>query len=297
MQPAARLGSAESAIAAPARSRNRSVWRRFQRSRLAVLGGLILSVLVLASLMAPVIAPHDPLEQSPLERLEPPSLKYPLGVDPLGRDVLSRILHGGRVSLSVGLIAVGIGLTFGTLFGLLSAFYGGLTDSVIMRCMDVLLAFPGILLALAIVAALGPGLINTMLAVGIWSIPIFARIVRGSALAVRQQDYVTAAITLGASDARLVLRHVLPNAAAPLLVLSSLRMATAILTAAGLSFLGLGVQAPTAEWGAMLNDGRQYITQSPHVATFPGLAIMLTVLSLNFIGDGLRDALDPRLSI
>jgi peptide/nickel transport system permease protein len=278
-------------------ARARSAWRRFQRSRLAVTGGIILTLMVLAALLAPWIAPYDPVEQAPLDRLAPPSSTYPLGTDSLGRDILSRILHGGRNSLSVGIIAVGIVLSVGTLLGLLSAFYGGWIDVFVMRCMDVLLAFPGILLALAVVAALGAGLVNTMIAVGIWSIPVYARIVRGSALAVRQQDYVTAAIALGARDSRLVTRHVLPNAAAPLFVLSSLRMATAILTAAGLSFLGLGAQAPTPEWGAMLNDGRQYITQASHVATFPGLAIMLTVLSLNFIGDGLRDALDPRLSV
>lgn len=280
-----------------ARRGRAGVWRRFQRSRLAVAGGLILLVMVLGALLAPWIAPQDPFEQAPVERLAPPGGKYLLGADHLGRDILSRILHGGRNSLTVGLIAVGIGLTVGTALGLTSAFYGRLVDTVIMRCMDVLLAFPGILLALAVVAALGAGLVNCMIAVGIWSIPVFARIVRGSALAVRQQDYVLAATALGAGDLRIVARHLLPNAAAPLLVLSSLRMATAILTAAGLSFLGLGAQAPTPEWGAMLNDGRQYITEAPHIATFPGLAIMLTVLSLNFLGDGLRDALDPRLSV
>jgi peptide/nickel transport system permease protein len=286
-----------SVSAGPSPPRARSVWRRFARSRLAVAGGVILGLLVLGAVLAPWLARQDPFEQTPLDRLSPPGGKFLLGSDHLGRDILSRILYGGRISLAVGLVAVAIGASVGTTLGLVGAFYAGLVDTVIMRCMDVLLAFPGILLALAVIAALGPGLLNTMVAVGVWSIPLYARIVRSSALAVRQQDFVTAAIALGATDWRLLLRHLLPNAAAPLLVLSSLRMASAILTAAGLSFLGLGVQPPTPEWGAMLNDGRQYIMQSPHIATFPGLAIMLTVLSLNFIGDGLRDALDPRLGV
>lgn len=272
-----------------------SRWRQLRKSRTAMIGLVMLVLLVAMAVLADWIAPYRPFEQVPTDRLSPPGGKYLLGADHLGRDIFSRIIHGARYSLSVGIVAVGIGLVVGSLIGFVSGYCGRWIDSVLMRCMDVLLAFPGILLALAVVAALGPGLYNVMVAIGIWSVPIYARIARGSTLSIKQQEYVQAARALGAGDVRILRLHVLPNSLAPLLVLSSLRMATAILSAAGLSFLGLGAQAPTPEWGAMLNDGRQYIQVAPHVATFPGLAIMIAVLSFNFLGDGLRDVFDPRL--
>lgn len=280
---------------APPSVKTASRWRHLRKNRTAMIGLVILLLLAAMAVTADVIAPRSPFEQRPTDRLSPPGGKYLLGADQLGRDILSRIIYGSRYSLSVGIVAVGIGLLVGSLIGLIAGYYGGVTDNLLMRCMDVLMAFPGILLALAVVAALGPGLFNVMIAVGVWSVPIYARITRGSVLSLKGQDFVQGARALGAADARIFFRHVLPNSLAPLLVLSSLRMATAILSAAGLSFLGLGAQPPTPEWGALLNDGRQYIQIAPHLATFPGLAIMITVLSFNFLGDGLRDAFDPRL--
>jgi peptide/nickel transport system permease protein len=260
-----------------------------------MIGLAVLTLMLLMAVLAPWIAPYDPFQQTPQDRLSPPSEKHILGADHLGRDTLSRIIYGSRYSLSVGIVSVTIGLCVGSAIGLLAGYYGRWLDNVLTRCMDVLLAFPGILLALAVVTALGPGLFNVMIAVGVWSVPIYARIARGSALSLKQQEFVQAARAFGASNTRIMVRHVLPNSLPPLLVLSSLNVASAILWAAALSFLGLGAQPPTPEWGAMLNDGRPYTVVAPHVATFPGLAIMITVLSFNFVGDALRDALDPRL--
>lgn len=270
-------------------------WSRFGRSSAAMIGLAVLTLMLLMAVLAPWIAPYDPFQQTPQDRLSPPSEKHILGADHLGRDTLSRIIYGSRYSLSVGIVSVTIGLCVGSAIGLLAGYYGRWLDNVLTRCMDVLLAFPGILLALAVVTALGPGLFNVMIAVGVWSVPIYARIARGSALSLKQQEFVQAARAFGASNTRIMVRHVLPNSLPPLLVLSSLNVASAILWAAALSFLGLGAQPPTPEWGAMLNDGRPYTVVAPHVATFPGLAIMITVLSFNFVGDALRDALDPRL--
>ena len=270
-------------------------WRRLRRNRLAVLGGVLIASLVLTAFLAPVVAPADPLKQELYERLSPPSRQHPFGTDDFGRDILSRVIYGSRISLRIGFTAVGIALMFGTMLGLSAGYWGGLVDNLIMRAMDIMLAFPSILLAIVVVAIIGPSLTNAMIAVGIVVIPQYARLVRASVLSIREQDYVQAARALGAGDMRILLVSVLPNCLAPLIVQSTLGMATAILDAAGLSFLGLGAQPPTPEWGAMLSGGRELILKAPWVLTFPGVAILISVLGLNLLGDGLRDALDPRM--
>jgi peptide/nickel transport system permease protein len=272
----------------------RDVWVALTRHRLALLGGGIVATLVVVALLAPVLAPHDPLQQSLYQRLQPPSLEHPLGTDDFGRDILSRVIYGARVSLRIGLVAVSMALAVGTSLGLLAGYRGGWVDAVIMRGVDILLAFPSILLAIAIVAVMGPGIGNAMIAVSVVMVPQYARLVRASVLSIREMAYVEAARALGAGDARIVLRGILPNCMAPLIVQSTLSMGTAILDAAGLSFLGLGAQPPTPEWGAMLSGGRELLLQAPWVMAFPGLAIFVVVLGLNLFGDGLRDALDPR---
>jgi peptide/nickel transport system permease protein len=269
---------------------------RLRQNKLAVVGLAIICLFLVCAILAPLIAPHHPTRDYSLaDRLADPSSDYPLGRDELGRCILSRIIYGARISLLIGFIVIGIGLAVGVPLGLVSAYYGGKVDFLVQRVVDTILAFPGILLALMLVAILGVGLQNVMIAVGITTIPIYARLVRGSALSIKEEQFVEAARAVGASDARIMFRHVLPNCLAPLIVQSTLHMATAILWAAGLGFLGLGVQPPRAEWGAMLNGGRPYMRVAPHVAIFPGLAIFATVLGFNLLGDGLRDALDPRL--
>lgn len=269
-------------------------WRRLRRDRASVAGAACLAALILVAVFASTVAPYDPIKVAMRERLQRPSAAHWLGTDQFGRDILSRIVYGTRVSLSVGLIAVGIGLGFGAPLGLVAGFSRRL-DYPITVVMDVLLSFPQILLAIAIVAALGPGIFNAMIAVGIGAVPGFTRITRSSTLSIRERDYVEAVRALGASSARIIGRHILPNAAAPLIVVSTLSMAGAILAAAILSFLGLGARPPMAEWGAMVADGRGLIAQYPHVSTFPSLAIFVVVLAFNLLGDGLRDALDPQL--
>ena len=270
------------------------IWRRLRKNRLAVAGGALLALFLLLAALAPWVAPRDPLAQDLYGRLAPPSSAHWFGTDDFGRDILSRVVHGARVSLRVGVAAVVIALLLGTAIGLIAGYWGGLIDNLLMRLMDLMLAFPGILLAIVIVAVLGPGLNNAMLAVGIVSIPQYARLVRASVLTIREQDYVTAVRALGAGDVRIILTAILPNCIAPLTVQSTLGMAGAILDAAGLSFLGLGAQPPIPEWGAMLSGGRDFILSAPWVLTFPGLAILLTVLAFNLLGDGLRDAFDPK---
>ncbi|MBX3144080.1 MAG: ABC transporter permease [Trueperaceae bacterium] len=265
-----------------------------KRNMRAILGGSVLVVIFASALFADWLAPYPPNRQNLRNRLQPPSAENVLGTDNFGRDVFSRIIHGGRVSLTVGFIAVGIALAIGGLMGLLAGFYGGALDSIISGIVDVLLALPAFLLALAIVAALGPSIINVMIAVGIANIPAFARIVRSAVLSVREMDYVTAAQAVGSRDGRVMLRHVIPNSIGPVIVQVSLSLAGAILAAAGLSFLGMGAQPPTPEWGSMLNAARPYIRDAQWTVTFPGLAIVVTVLALNLVGDALRDALDPR---
>jgi peptide/nickel transport system permease protein len=276
------------------RPSGRSLMRRLASNPRATLGGLVLGIILVAAIFAEAFSPYLPNQQNLRNRLAPPSAEHLLGTDQFGRDVLSRIIHGGRVSLRVGFVSVAIALAAGGLLGLLAGFYGGLLDSAVSWLVDVLLALPAFLLALAIVAALGPSLMNVMIAVGVANIPQFARITRSAVLTVREMDYVTAALAVGSRDARIMFVHVVPNALGPIIVQVTLSLAGAILAAAGLSFLGLGAQPPTAEWGSMLNSARPYIRDAHWAVTFPGLAIVITVLALNLVGDGLRDALDPR---
>jgi len=270
------------------------LWRRLRKNRLAVVGGVLLLGFLVTALLAPLLAPYDPLAQDLYNRLLPPSIDHPFGTDDFGRDILSRVIYGSRVSLRIGVVAVVIALVLGAGIGLVAGYAGGVLDQVLMRFMDLLLAFPSILLAIGIVAILGPGLENAMLAVGLVAVPQYARLVRASALSVREMDYVQASRALGAGHTRILLVAILPNCLAPLIVQATLGLATAILGAAGLSFLGLGAQPPIPEWGAMLSNGRELIVRAPWVLFFPGIAIFLTVLAFNLFGDGLRDALDPK---
>lgn len=276
------------------RGRIRTFFRRLFNRPGAWISALVLALVVLAALAAPLIAPADPEAISPQLR-KPPSGAHPFGTDEVGRDVLSRVIYGGRVSLRVGLIAIGIALVGGTLLGLVAGYKGGWLDSLIMRLMDIMLAFPGFLLAIAIVAILGPGLYNVMIAVGIEAIPVYARTARGSVLGVKEEEFVLGARAIGLGHGRILFRYILPNILAPLIVLATLGVGIAILSAAGLSYLGLGAQPPTPEWGAMLSAARGFIRQAWWMSTFPGIAIMLIVLALNLFGDGLRDILDPRV--
>ncbi len=271
------------------------LWRRLRRNRAAVVGAGIVAAFMLLAVLAPVLVPFNPIQGDLNDRLQSPNATHWLGTDELGRDLLSRIMFGAWVSLQIQIVAVILSLIVGVTLGLVSGYFGERVDNVIMRCMDCLLAFPGIFLALGIIAALGPGLFNLMLAAGISSVPQFARIVRASVLSLKEREFVEAALALGSSSGRVMFRHLLPNCLAPIIVQSTLRMATVLLTASGLSFLGLGVQPPTPEWGAMLSNARSYLIVAPHVATIPGLAIMVVVLGFNLFGDGLRDTLDPRL--
>ncbi len=273
----------------------RDVWRRLRKNHLAMFGLFVVALLLFFALTADIIAPYKYYEQDLMNSFQSPSKEHLLGTDEFGRDILSRIIHGSRISLQVGLIAVGISVVCGGFFGAVAGYYGGRIDNLIMRVMDILLSIPSILLAIAIAAALGPGLYNMMVAVGISSTPQYARIIRGSVLTLRGQEFVEAAKAVGSSDARIILKHIIPNCLAPIIVQSTLGVANAILTAAGLSFIGLGIQPPTPEWGAMLSGGREYIRDYAYLTVFPGLAIMTTILALNFLGDGLRDVLDPKL--
>lgn len=265
------------------------------RNKSATAGLVLIAVVVLVALLGPWLAPHDPLAPAPLIRLQGPSWSHPFGTDSLGRDLLSRVIYGARISLTIGVIAVAISLVPGTILGLLAGYFGGWVDSVIMRAMDMLLAFPAILLAIFITAILEPNLTNTMIAVGLVYIPHYARIVRSSALSLKEQLFVQAVEHLGGSHLRVISRHILPNCLPPIIVYATLGMGTAVLQAAALGFLGLGAQPPSPEWGAMLSEGRQYIQLAPHVAAFPGAAILVLVLGFNLFGDGLRDVLDPSL--
>ena len=280
------------------RSRREDFLRAFFSNRLAVFGTAVMAVFVVMAVFAPLVAPYDPLDQNLPQKFAGPSLAHPFGQDELGRDILSRIIYGARISLTAGLAAVAIATAAGTLIGLVAGFLGRWPDSLLMRLMDVILAFPSILLAIVVVSVLGPSLPNAMLAIGIVFVPQIARVVRSAVISVRERDYIEAERALGASNAQIVVSGVLPNSMAPLIVQSTLTLATAILDVAALSFLGLGARAPTPEWGAMLTDafhsGFGVFLQGQHAIIFPGIAIALAVLSVNFIGDGLRDALDPR---
>lgn len=273
------------------------VWRRLKRNKMAVLGLIILIILVLLAVFADVIANYDNvvIKQNLAHRLQGPSAAHWLGTDEFGRDIFARLVHGTRVSLQVGIVAVGISIVIGGILGAVAGYYGEKLDNTIMRIMDIFLAVPSILLAIAIVSALGPSIINLMLAISISSVPSYARIVRASVLSIRDQEFIEAAKAIGASNTRIIFRHIIPNSLAPVIVQATLGVASAILSTAGLSFIGLGIQPPAPEWGSMLSGGRQYLRYAWWVTTFPGVAIMITILSLNLLGDGLRDALDPRL--
>ena len=265
-----------------------------RNNKLALFGMIIIFVLVFIAIFAPFIAPHDPVDQELKKRLSPPSSEYPLGTDHLGRCILSRLLYGARISLPIAVMVVGITFAIGVTTGAISGYLGGIADEIIMRIVDVFLTFPGLILALGIIAALGPGLFNAMIALVIVGWAGYTRIVRGSVLAVKEKEFVEGARGLGASDSYILVRHILPNVIAPVIPMAMLGMGYVILAVAGLSFLGLGAQPPTPEWGAMLNDGRVFMRSAPQLMIFPGLAIMITVLAFNFIGDGLRAVLDPR---
>ncbi|GIV79695.1 ABC transporter permease [Litorilinea aerophila] len=277
------------------RSPAADVVRRFARNRLAVAGLIIVVFLLFTAICAPLLAPMDPAQQHLADKRMPPGPKYWLGADEFGRDILSRLIYGSRVALYVACVAVAIALVFGVFIGLVAGFAGGLVDGVLMRCIDVLLSFPYLLLAIAVVSTLGTGVQNTTLAVGIWAMPAFARITRSQVLSVKNREYITAARSVGVPMVRLVWSHVLPNAIPPVVVFATLYMASAILLEAALSFLGLGVQPPDPSWGLMVASGRDFLRVAPHIATIPGVAIMLAVLGFNLMGDGLRDALDPTL--
>lgn len=280
---------------APRQSHAHRVRRELVRNRFALAGAVFLFFLFALAILAPVVATHDPTEQKLLGRLESPNSEHLLGTDELGRDEFSRLLHGARISLFIGFVGTAGGVIIGTLLGLASGYFGGWVDSLSMRLVDIMYAFPGILLAILIVAIMGPNLFNLIVALAIWGAPTLARIVRSCVLALKSQEFVEASRAMGASRSRIMFRHLLPNSLAPIIVYATLGVAGSLLTAAALGFLGLGVQPPTAEWGAMLSYGRGYLREAPHLMLIPGSAIFLTVMSLNVIGDALRDALDPRI--
>ncbi|NML46115.1 ABC transporter permease [Ramlibacter sp. G-1-2-2] len=271
-----------------------SKWKQFKRSRLALPGLVLFAAFVLAGLLAPLIAPHDPLQGDLANVMSTPSAQHWFGTDELGRDILSRILFGARISLVEGVLSAALAAAIGVPIGMLSAYAGGKVDTVIMRLIDVLLAFPGVLLAIVIISILGPSLANAILAVAIYTIPIFARFARGQTLSVKEEPYIEACRAMGMSNLRLLARHVLPNIAATVLALATLRVGINILTCASLSFLGLGAQAPLPEWGAMLANSRTALLIAPHMALFPGVAILLLVFGLNLFQDGLQVVLDPK---
>ena len=289
----------ETAAGVPVKKRSQfnEIWRRLKKNRMAMIGLAIVIFLVLISIFADFLFDYKTvvIKQNPAIRLQTPSAAHWLGTDEFGRDILARLVHGSRVSLSVGVVAVSIALLIGGTLGAVAGFYGGVIDNVIMRIMDIFLAVPSLLLSITIVSALGPSIFNLMLAIAISSVPGYARIVRASVLTVKDQEFVEAAKCIGANNFEIISSHILPNCMAPIIVQVSLKVASAILSTSGLSFLGLGVKAPTPEWGAMLSGGRAYLRNAPHLTVFPGIAIIITILSLNLLGDGLRDALDPKL--
>ncbi|QED47061.1 nickel transporter permease [Cytobacillus dafuensis] len=273
----------------------KEAWLSFSKNRMALVGlGIVIFFIILA-IIAPYIAPYSFKEQVLAERMQAPSSKHWFGTDDFGRDIFSRVIYGARISLWVGFFSVLGSVVFGTILGIVAGYYGRWVDAVISRIFDILLAFPSILLAIAIVAILGPSLQNALIAIAIINVPNFGRLVRSKVLSIKQEEYIMAARAVGMKDTRILFRHILPNSISPVIVQATLAIATAIIEAAALGFLGMGAQAPTPEWGKMLADSRNYITQAPWTLIFPGLAIMLTVLGFNLMGDGLRDALDPKM--
>jgi len=279
------------------RSQIREVWRRFRKNKLAMIGLVILSMLILMALSADLICNYQMqvIEQNYMERLQVPNADHLLGTDAYGRDILFRIIHGARLSLSIGIITILSSLMAGLIFGCLAGYYGGLLDGLIMRITDVFLAIPPLLLAVAVVGVLGPSYINLIIAMGVGYVPYFARVVRAPLLQIRDREFIEAAKAVGTSDFRIITRHILPNILSPIVVQVSLGVADAIKTAASLSFIGLGIQPPSPEWGTMLSEGQDFIRQFPHLIIFPGLFIVIAILALNLIGDGLQDAVDPKL--
>ena len=269
--------------------------QRFKRKKGAVIGLVVLILLILSALFSDILTPYEFDKINPINALRPPSFEHPMGTDAFGRDQLTRIMHGGKVSLQVGMISVLIGGTFGILIGAIAGFFGGWIDEIVSRFIDIMLAFPSILLALAVVSVLGPDLYNLMIAVGISSIPAFARLVRSAVLSIKENDYIVAARSLGLTRARIVIVHIIPNIFASILVFATLEVATAILAGASLNFLGMGAKPPTPEWGLLLAESRDFFRRAWWLATFPGIAIMVTVISINLLGDGLRDTFDPWL--
>ncbi|WDU54619.1 glutathione ABC transporter permease GsiD [Taylorella equigenitalis] len=270
--------------------------RKFKKQTPAIIAGLFILFIVVIAILAPWIVPYDPENFFDYDKLnQPPSWEHWMGVDSLGRDIMSRIIMGARISLAAGFISVALGMIFGTVLGLLAGYYEGWIDRLVMRLSDVLLAFPGILLAIGVIAVLGPSMLNVIIAVAVFSVPTFARLVRGNTLSLKNMTYVEAARSIGASDFTILFKHILPGTISPIVIYATMRIGTSIITAASLSFIGMGAQPPTPEWGAMLNEARSDMVLAPHVALFPSLAIFFTVLAFNVLGDGLRDALDPKL--
>jgi peptide/nickel transport system permease protein len=279
----------------PALSSRARTRMALMRSPLTVAGFILIFIFAVSALLAPLIAPYGPIEQILSERLQPPSLTHLLGTDQLGRDLFSRLLFGARISLTVGVVVVASAGAFGTSIGLIAGYAGGIVDEVLMRVTDIFFAFPPLILAMAIAGALGPNLNNAMIAIAVVLWPVYARLVRGQVLSLREREFIQAARCVGASTPRILWRHLLPNTLAPLLVQASFDLGGAILSIAGLSFIGFGAQPPTPEWGVMISEGRKFISTQPWLSLFPGLAILFSVAAFNLIGDGLRDALDPRL--
>jgi ABC-type dipeptide/oligopeptide/nickel transport system permease subunit len=275
----------------------RRQWAKLRRNKAALFGGVLIVIYLMSALFAPILFTGNPSAPDLMNSLESPSVDHLLGTDELGRSILGRIIFGSRISLLIAVGVVAVGMIVGIPLGLVSGYYRGKIDFLIQRATDTMLAFPGFLLALALVAVLGVGLKNTVISIGISMVPMYIRLVRGCVLSVREEVYVEAARAVGTRDVIILIRHILPNVMVPITVQTSLSMGTAILFAAGLGFLGIGVQPPTPEWGSMLGSARSYLFHAPHVATFPGIAIFLAVLSFNLLGDGLRDALDPRFKI
>ena len=273
----------------------KDVWKRLRRNKLAMIGMIIVIVMLLSAIFADVLAPYDYAKQNYKARFEMPSWQHLFGTDDFGRDIFSRVLKGGQISLGVAIVSVSMALVVGGLLGSTAAYYGGVYGAVIMRCMDIIMAMPSFLLAMAIAAALGTGMVNTCIAIAIGTVPTFTRILYASVLSIKGQEFVESATACGANDFRIIFRHVIPNVLAPIIVNASLRIGVAIMTISGLSFIGLGVQPPTPEWGSIMSAGRQYIRDFWPIVILPGIAIALTMIGFNLFGDGLRDALDPKL--
>lgn len=279
-----------------ARSPRQMYWRRFKSNPMCIIGAILVLLLIFIAIFGHMLAPYDPILVNTRQRFQAPSSTNWFGTDEFGRDIFSRILYGGRLAVQIGLVSVVVAFLGGIVLGLVSGYYGGLVDTIMSRLLEIWLSFPDILFVIAVVAILGPSLQTVILALGFQSIPAYARIVRGSVLSARRELYVEAAQSVGVGNGRVMMRHILPNVVAPLIILSSMRFGSALLTGAGLSFIGLGAQPPTPEWGAILSTGRMYMYQAPWITVFPGLAIAIFVLGVNMLGDGLRDVLDPRLT-